>query len=456
LDWPSKPYRNSNDINEQQEELINILDKLKAAHFNVVFLQTRLHGNVIYNSAIEPVSPYIQRVKNTWSNYDPLRFAIQECHKRGLECHAWFVTYPAGPEKVNGKANNSSTIKKNRDKLRTHKGQYYLDPGEPKTNEYLLGLIDEIVSRYDIDGIHLDYIRYPDNAENFPDNASYKRYGKGKNKSEWRKENINNFVSELYDAVKEKKPWVQVSSSVVGMYSHTNNSNQRHQTALKGVYQDPEKWLRDGKHDFIVPMMYYSDDLFYPFVQDWKTRRNGRYIVPGLGLYQMDEKESNWSSVKIKEQIQYCRENKVNGNAFYRTRYLVNNKKGIMDAIKTNFYQHPALLPPMTWQDTTHLIAPVNIRAKRTGIYLGLSWSEPVQPGNRDVFYNVYRSKNLPVDVQKAENLVEARIKGSMLFIPVDDSIESGYYYVVTSYDRFHNESKLSSSVYFVTGDFEK
>lgn len=452
LDWPSKPYRNSNDINDQQDELIDILDKLKEANFNIVFIQVRLRGDVIYNSTIEPVSKHIQKVKNTWSKYDPLAFAIAECHKRGLECHAWFVTYPLGSEK----ANTSPVIKKNKDIVKKHDGEYYLDPGDPQTNSYLQTLIGEIVDKYDIDGVHLDYIRYPEKAEKFPDTATYQKYGNGMSKTEWRRNNINNFVSEIYDMIKKKKAWVQVSSSVIGMYKALPQTQKSHWTALNSVYQDPDKWLRDGKHDFVVPMMYYTDDLFFPFVEDWKSRGYGRPIIPGLGIYQLDEKKENWQPIKIKEQIQFSRDNQMEGNAFYRSRFLTENKKGILDEIKKNFYEYPALLPPLVWLDTIRPIYPVNLKARKAGMYMSLSWDQTLQPEGKEVFYNVYRSESWPIDAHNAENLIATRIKGNMLFVPIDDTIESGYYYAVTTYDRYHNESKMSSPVYFVTGNFEK
>jgi uncharacterized lipoprotein YddW (UPF0748 family) len=455
LDWPDKPYRSSNDINEQQEELIDILDKLKEANFNMVFLQTRLRGDVIYNSKIEPVSGYIQGVKNTWSKYDPLAFAVTECHKRGLECHAWFVAYPLGPEKIKGKENNSPAVRQNKDKTRRHAGEFYMDPGNPNTNDYLVSLIEEIVEKYDVDGIHMDYIRYPDSANNFPDNVTYKRYGNGQNKGEWRRENINRFVYEVYDVVKNRKPWVQVSSSVIGMYDKMQGDKRSYWTA-NSVYQDPENWLREGKHDFIVPMMYYSGDLFFPFIRDWKARSNGRYVVPGLGVFQLDEKESNWSTGRIKEQIQYSRENQMNGNAFYRTRYLMNNKKGILDVIKKNFYQYPALLPPLTWQSTIPKVAPVDLKAVASGINDFLNWDFAEQSDENNDFYNIYRSEHWPIDTYDAGNLIAARVQDKMLFVPINKDVESGYYYAVTSYDRYHNESKLSGPVYFVTGPFEK
>ena len=456
LDWPSKPYRNSNDINNQQDELIDILDQLKAANINMVFLQTRLRGDVIYNSSIEPVSSYIQGVKNTWSKYDPLAFAIAECRKRGLECHAWFVTYPLGPEKISGRDNNSATIRNHKDKICRFGGEFYLDPGNPRTNAYLVSLIEEIVDKYDIDGIHMDYIRYPDKSDKFPDEATYKRYGGGKNKADWRRENINKFVYEVYDVVKSKKPWVQVSSSVAGMYTSIDNRNQRHWTAYNSVYQDPIEWMNQGKHDFIVPMMYYSDNLFYPFLKDWKARSNERFVIPGLGIYQMDEKESNWRVQTIKDQVQSTRDHDMKGNAFYRTSHLINNKKGILNILSQDFYQNPALLPPLSWLNTTTPVAPINMSAVSSGVYLFLSWEKTIQPENKEVFYNVYRSKTWPIDMDNADNLIAARVLDEMLFVPISEFVETGYYYAVTSYDRYHNESPVSSPVYFVTGNFKK
>ncbi|MDR0543559.1 MAG: family 10 glycosylhydrolase [Dysgonamonadaceae bacterium] len=446
LDWPDKPFRNTYDINEQQEELIDILDKLKEANFNMVFLQTRLRGDVIYNSNIEPVSSYIQGVKNTWSNYDALAFAVAECHKRGLECHAWFVTYPLM---------NGQTVKQHKNKVKRYGKEFYMDPGDPETNTYLASLIDEMVSRYDIDGIHLDYIRYPDNAGDFPDQATYRLYGKGLLKSEWRRENINRFVYQVYDAVKSRKPWVQVSSSVYGMYDRIKGSKRSHATAV-GVYQDPEKWLRDGKQDFIVPMMYNSGDLFFPFIQDWRARSHGRWIIPGLGVFRIDEKEGNWKIGKIEEQIQSTRDNQMEGNAFYRTRYLMKNKKGVLDTIANRFYRRPAVLPPLVWLSKATPESPRNVGAVTAGEYLCLHWDPVATKTAGSVFYNVYRSESWPVDTSRSDYLIAARVPDRMLFVPLDNIGESGYYYAVTSSDRYHNESRISEPVYFLMGPLEK
>jgi hypothetical protein len=124
--------------------------------------------------------------------------------------------------------------------------------------------------------------------------------------------------------------------------------------------------------------------------------------------------------------------------------------------IKSDFYQYPALLPPLTWQDPTPPLPPTNVQAVKSGTYLFLNWEPVEQFGGKSVFYNVYRSENGPIDITNVHNLIAARIPDLMLFVPVSNSVESGYYYAVTSYDRYHNESPISDPVYFVTGDFEK
>ena len=451
LDWPSKPYSTSDEINNQQDEIIEMIDQLSKANFNMVFIQTRIRGDVIYNSKIEPVSPYIRSVENTWSKYDPLAFTIEECHKRGLECHAWLVTYPMGSEKVKGEDNQSLSLKRNKDKTKRHKGEFYLDPGNPKTNDYLVSLIKEIVKNYDIDGIHLDYVRYPDQSSDFPDDNTYKNNKRGiSSKTEWRKDNINRLVYGVYEVVKLHKPWVQVSSSVIGFYDKLPNVTRKHWTALS-VSQDPENWLKTGKHDFVVPMMYYSDDLYFPFVSDWKNRSHGRYMVSGLGVFKIGEKDGNWSTETIKEQIRYSREKGLNGNAFYRAKPLIANTKNILTELKNDLYKHPALLPPLTWLDSIPPLPPIQLGAFVSGIFLYLNWLHVRQWQDEPVYYNVYRSETWPIDTSKAENLVAARIPTRMAFLPLEKEIK-GYYYAVASYDRFHNESVLSRPVYFVMG----
>ncbi len=452
LDWPEKPVMSSSDITKQQEDLCRILDGLRDANFNVVLLQTRIRGNVIYPSEIEPRSNFIFR-NESYSGYDPLEFAIHACHERGLECHAWFVTYPLGMEKVNGKPNNSPVVRKNKDLVRKFQGELYLDPGDPQTQTYLLSLVREIVSKYDIDGFHFDYIRYPDRCAKFPDQDNYKKYGYKQNIENWRRDNINRFVYAAYDTVKAIKPWVQVSSSVLGMYRKIPGHTQAHWTAYSSVFQDPVDWLKKGKHDFIVPMMYYSDDLFFPFVDEWKSNSYGRYVVPGLGLYRLDRHEGGWNVSVVLDQVRYSREAGTGGNAYYRTQHLVENRKDVLDSIKTGFYQHPAQLPPITWMHATLPGTPEKPDAVQFGDLLKISWNAA---DGAEKLYSLYCSESYPVDTENPGNLLAARLNKTEYTLSVDRSREKGYYFLVTASDRYHNESESSQVVFFYMGSLEK
>ena len=451
LDWPEKPFQNERDIEQQKKELDQILDRLQETHINLVFLQTRIRGNVIYPSGIEPRCEFVKSIRAT-ADYDPLQYAIAACHRRGIECHAWFVVYPLG----SSVKSRTFTVLNRKHLIKTFKKKLYLDPGNPETDTYILSLIKELVTDYDIDGIHLDYIRYPDNSANFPDNDTYRLYGNGKDKDDWRRENVNRLVYAIYNTVKSLKPWVQVSSSVVGMYKDIQGYDQSHWTAYYSVFQDPVDWLAKGKQDFIVPMTYYSGALFYPYVQDWVSRSNNRYIVPGLGAFQMDQKESGWDASVLYEQINFSRESNTSGNAFFRTAYVLNNSTGFAKELRSRFYSTPALLPPLTWLSETVPEAPPSISAYGDGSFLRLEWDKVSGKDNQQVFYNLYRSETFPVDVLQATNLIAARLPGNSYRLPIDNRIESGYYYVVTAFDRYHNESVCSKPVYFVTGDFEK
>ena len=301
LDWP----RNRTSLEVQKRELIEILDKLKEYNFNTVFFQVRGRGEVLYNSHLEPMSSLIAPAGPGRPAVDPLAFAVEECHKRGLACHAWVVTYPLGNDRHVRSLGARAVTKRNPSITKKFQREWFLDPGNPRTDDYLLSIVQEIVAGYDVDGIHFDYIRYPDNRGRFPDDGMYRQYGKGKSRDEWRRDNITRFVIKMYDQVKALKPWVQVSSAPLGRYRALGN-NGVGWTALETVSQDAGKWMMMGKHDAIYPMMYYKERLFYPFVDDWLQHSNGRIMVPGLGAYQMIE--LGWSHRDILNQVDYTRE----------------------------------------------------------------------------------------------------------------------------------------------------
>jgi uncharacterized lipoprotein YddW (UPF0748 family) len=441
LDWPHKSAATKSEIETHKAALDGMLDQMKKANINIVFFQTRIRGNMVYPSKIEPQT---ELIKSQALNFDALQYAIDACHRRGMELHAWVVVYPLGKNsgRLSRELSKSGIVVK-------YKNDYYINPGNPQTTPYLVKILKEMVSEYNIDGIHFDYIRYPDGAVKFPDNAEYKRFGNGQSVENWRRNNINRFVYAAYDAVKAIKPWVAVSSSVVGMYDFLPEGSRKHWTALHSVYQDPVDWIKKGKHDFIVPMLYNREKMFYPFVKDWVKRCGNDRVIPGLGIYLMDE--AGWTAETFTDQIQYLRNNKLKGSVFFRAKNLLDNR--IYDKLRKNFYASPALLPVFSKNNKLPEV-PQNFSVEGKNNFLYLSWDK--QSSENTLFYNVYRSKKLPVDTENPDNLFAVKLPTASYKIPIDNNTESVYYYTVTAYDRFHNESKACYPALFVTGKFEK
>lgn len=439
----------------QQQALIEILDRLQAANFNMVFLQTRLRGDVIYRSKIEPASNTFSGRWGELPGYDPLAFAIEECHKRGMECHAWFVTFPVGTEKSVKEMGKQSVVRKHPKLCKRHNGEWYLDPGVPGTSDYLLGLVKEIVEGYDIDGIHFDYIRYPEEAKKFPDSKLYNQSGKRRNLADWRRENINRIVYRLYDYVKQVKPWVQVSSSPLGKYNQIEQVPNAGWTAYESVYQDPKRWLAEGKQDMIVPMMYYLHKNFFPFVDNWVSLSNGRLIVPGLGAYRMDKSEADWTVNDITDQIDYSRYFGGAGCAFFRCGNVLYNEKGLYQELKDHYYPYPAQLPPLTWLNDRVPAAPKEIRVEREGDELHLTWDKPAEE-QEDLTYTVYYALNDSIDSNSSRNVLATLVHGETLYLSVDTLREQGYTFSVSASTRYHVESAPSPTTYYYLSNYMK
>lgn len=455
LDWPKIKVTDEASRFRQQKELCDILDKLQNANFNTVFLQTRLRGDVIYRSAIEPRSSVFTGKSNGNPGYDPLAFTIEECHKRGMECHAWFVTYPLGSNKNIKEQGKHSVVKRHANLCKHYKGNWYLDPGIPGTSDYIISLVKELVTHYNIDGIHFDYIRYPEDGAHFPDKNTYQRYGKGYTLAEWRRENINKMVYRIYDCVKQLKPWVVVSSSPLGKYNRIERVPNAGWTAYESVYQDPKIWIQKGKHDMVVPMMYYLHDNFFPFVDNWVDNGNGRLVVPGLGAYRLDKTEGDWEKNDITDQIDYTRYFGGAGCTFFRCENILNNIKGIYDELKNNYYKYPAMLPPLTWLNDSIPDAPQEINVTRIANELKLTWT-PAQPSDTAHTYTVYYAHNDSINLSEARYILATGLRENELYLPVDTTHEKLYFFKVTTSTRYHIESKASPSVVYYLTTFEK
>jgi len=455
LDWPQRVAASEDSRKAQQEAVCGMLDRLQEANFNTVFFQVRMRGDVAYRSDIEPASAVFSGKYGRLPGYDPLAFMVAECHKRGLECHAWFVTFPVGSDKIVQEQGRLSIVKRHPELCKHHKGEWFLDPGVPGTADYILKLVKEIVNGYDIDGIHFDYIRYPEAARSFPDKITYRKYGRKMRLEDWRRQNINQMVYRIYDWVKLVKPWVQVSSSPLGKYNRIPRVPNAGWTAYESVYQDAAQWLLAGKQDMIVPMMYYLHENFFPFVDNWVENANGRMIVPGLGAYRLLKEEADWTLTDLTDQIDYSRYFGGAGCSFFRCGNILSDEKGVYTELRDNYYRYPAQLPPLTWLNDSVPSAPEEIRVERLENELKLSWEKPAGE-KQDLTYTVYYSLTDSIDTSSAQQMLATNIHGTELYLPVSPHREQGYLFVITSSTRYHIESLPSRETYYYLSKYIK
>lgn len=435
LDWPREEHRG--DYAAQRAHLCTILDSLQAIHINTILLQTRIRGDVIYPSAIEPFAPVFTGRHGVAPDYDPLAFAIEECHRRGMQLHAWLVTIPLGDAAyVKGHARQSLPTKK-RSQCTRFKGAWYMEPSHPGTAQHLGALIEELVTRYDIDGIHFDYIRYPEGNSSYPDGTIYNQSKRWRqSKSDWRRANITTLMRTLYTKVKSIKPWVCVSAATLGKHADTSRYSSYGWNAYHTVHQEAQAWMREGIIDALFPMLYYAGHHFYPFITDWHEHSYGRHIVAGMGTYQLHPDEKDWHLEEVIRQLHVVRAHPAGGAAQFRSQFVTDNTKGVYDYL-TTFYPTPALVPAMPWLNASAPTAPTLTEVAIDRHTTTLTW----QPMGDSIRYNVYSSYTYPVDTDDAACLQQAYLHEPHYTEPTP-SIARARHYAITAIDRYGNESE--------------
>ena len=448
LDWPRVMAVDANSRERQKAELVKILDNYKKANINTVIFQTRVRAAVMYPSKIEPWEMSLTGVAGKDPGYDPLAFCIEECHKRGMELHAWVVCIPIGTAQRQSGYGSASIVKKHKELVKTAKnGEMFMLPGKPQTADYIASICKEIAENYDIDGISLDYIRYTENSYKFSDDELYPRGGR-LSKDEWRRDNITRIVRAIHDAVKPIKPWVKLSSSPVGKYRDTNRYKAGGWNCYNAVFQDPRLWLRENYQDMLFPMMYFVGNNFYPFLFDWAENSYGHPIIPGLGIYFLDPREGRWKLNDVRAEMHTVRKSGIGGVAFFRGEFLTNNVKGIYDTACDEFFPYPALTARMTWMgDTIAPAAPSNLKYDNGK----LLWNSSIPSASHSehphdyILYNVYGSNVYPVDVTKSENLLAVNVRNTEYELA--GRATTVRHYAVTAIDRLGNESPAVQEV---------
>lgn len=353
MDWPTKGASSD----QQKTDLIAILDKAVELKMNAIVFQVRPAADALYQSDLEPWSIYLTGTMGKAPDplYDPLAFAVDESHKRGLELHAWFNPFRSSYASGTAPAPNHISVT-HPDLVKPYGRQQWMDPGEPEARKHSLAVFLDVVKRYDIDAIHVDDYFYPYKVRapeggnlDFPDDASWAKYQAGGGKlgrDDWRRENINLFIEGMYRGTKALKPWVKVGISPFGIWRPGNPASVSGLDPYVELYADSRKWLQKGWVDYFTPQLYWASTApkqSYAALLEWWSQQNikKRNLWPGNILsHPADE---------IATQIDLTRKQKgASGNVFFSARTLLRNRGGVSDSI-AKAYAEPSLVPPSPW-----------------------------------------------------------------------------------------------------------
>ena len=359
IDWPSKKDLTTA---EQQTELLAMLDRAAQLKLNVLIFQVRPACDALYASKLEPWSEYLTGVmgKPPQPYYDPLAFAVEEAHKRGLELHAWFNPYRA--RHFSAKSPPApSHISRTRPQLVRQYGSYlWLDPGEKEVQDYSLRVILDVVRRYDIDGVHFDDYFYPYPEQDasgkeldFPDAQSWRRFGAKTRltREDWRRENVNSFLERVYGSIKAEKPWVKFGISPFGIWRPGYPPQIEGFDAYAKLYADSRKWLAKGWVDYFVPQLYWPigpPHQSFPVLLKWWTQQNPkeRLLAPGLNSNNVTR---HWKPEEILNQIRLARSQPgVAGHVHFSMKSLMPGS-ALANALERTIYTEPALVPASPW-----------------------------------------------------------------------------------------------------------
>ena len=354
LDWPEAGKYDSKFQKELLKEKFNFIEE---ANMNTIFFQVRPMGDALYKSSYSPWSKYLTGSLGKDPGYDPLEFAVDEAHKRGLELQAWFNPFRIDSNSKTFNINNyiselpaSSPLKNHPEWIVKYGNYQYLNAGIPEVREYVIDTIIEVVKNYNIDGIVLDdyFYPYPSGGLEFPDNDTYKKYGGSFNsKDDWRRDNINSFIKELYSKIKETKLEVKFGVSPFGIWRNgesVGGSNTRGLSSYDDVYVDSRKWIQEGWIDYIIPQIYWQFDYkaapFATLVDWWAKQVEDNYVKLYIGYADYKINDSSYGEAwlngsEVINQVRYSNANgNVNGGCFFRLKTLEENRLEFTDNLK--------------------------------------------------------------------------------------------------------------------------
>ena len=441
-----------------KQNLIGQLNSLQKAGINAIIFQVRPEADALYASRLEPWSRFLTGVQGKAPEpyWDPMQFMIDECHKRGMEFHAWINPYRTKTTLKSELAPNH-VYNIHPEWFVTYGDQLYFDPALPESRRHICMVVSDIVSRYDVDAIHMDdyFYPYPIKGKDFPDDASFARFGGGfSNKGDWRRSNVNVLIKKLHETIREIKPWVKFGVSPFGIYR--NESSDPLGSKTKGLqnyddlYADVLLWAREGWIDYNIPQFYWH--IGHPvadyetLVKWWARNTENRPLFIGQSVMNTvqnaDPKNPSINQLPRKMALQRAYQT-IGGSCQWPASAVVENAGKYRDALIAEYHKYPALPPVFDFMDNE---APAKVRKMKpvwTEDGYILFWTAPKykEEMNRAVQYVVYRFNDKEkVNIDDPSHIV-AITRDNFYKLPYEDG-KTKYRYVVTALDRLHNESK--------------
>lgn len=490
LDFPSKPG-----LTEEQfkAEYKKVLDNFQALNLNAVTFQVRPKADAFYKSNINPWSEWLTGVQGKDPRWDPLKWMIDETHKRNMEFHAWFnpyrVTVGYEPKKTTAQLlstlSKNNWARKNPQYVLKFDGKLLLNPGEPAVRNYVKDSIMEVVQNYDIDAVHFDDYFYPYKVSrggvtytfgnSNEDLATFKKYGaKFTDIKAWRRNNIDLLIQQVSSAIKAKKPYVKFGVSPFGIWGHLDNhpvgsingegshTPKASSSSYDDIYADTRGWVKNGWIDYITPQIYWSfgqSAAPYGELADWwanVVKETNCQLYIGHANYKHISNsswETDWKNPQeIPNQLKFnSMYPEIKGSCFFSLNSLKGNKFGETTIIKNQYFNYKSLVPTMPWLDNKapEPIKINNISGSKNGI--NIKWDDKKQ--NDSTYYVIYRFDGDKIgDIENPASILTTvrRINGqtSLQFNDLSASINKKYTYAITALDRLHNESEPTVFVY--------
>ena len=464
IDWPTSV----NNPTAQKNELNAYLDRFQAQNINAVFLQVRTMCDAFYQSSYEPWSSYLTGTRGKNPGYDPLEYAVEQCHSRGIQCHAWINPYRWSTG-TNWNTVQDQELKNSGMLLSYTSGSTtttILNPGLPETRQRIVNVIREIITNYDVDGIVFDDYFYPNGIPTNSSAADYNLWndsGVDMTFADWRRNNVNMMVADVYNMIQQTKPEVRFGISPAGVAGTRSTSASQHGVTpcptgsdwqFNGIFSDPLAWLEQGTIDYISPQIYWktthATNPFGPLTKWWSYIANhyGRHHYASHSISFLAESSNTTSDwAEITQQINYSRqytENNAPGVVLYSAKNINGNNGGVGglgNYLLANAFQHPSMIPAVTWKTAPGYGAPAGLALDGAT----LTWS--LQEGTL-VKYSIYA---VPADitVDEAMSIAYDGIKSDYLLgisykpeYTLPNDYQSGYWYAVCVIDGYGNESE--------------